>query len=284
MKQSLKSGFTLIELLVVIAIIAILAAILFPVFAQAKAAAKKTVCVSNFKQLGLGILMYQNDSDDGYTPSQVGIPPSSGADNTAFTYDWTYTVQPYIKNGTGGVLVQGGGGHQVKGYAGGIFACPSSLKPLEQDQFIVRSDVFPVWYDDGTGLTTGTGSGPTVTSSQVQNPADSVAMWEAGSSFAPNNGWAYYPGSDSWAWFDYNSPRQFISMTVDCDSAQASDDSGFQACNVVPRFRHSGTSDFLFLDSHVKNLHKGDIYNKNIFIPGVCESYWETCAQTTDHP
>ena len=59
-----KKAFTLIELLVVIAIIAILAAILFPVFAQAKEAAKKTACLSNEKQLALGILMYNNDSDD----------------------------------------------------------------------------------------------------------------------------------------------------------------------------------------------------------------------------
>lgn len=57
-------GFTLIELLVVIAIIAILAAILFPVFAQAKLAAKKTTSLSNVKQQGLGSLMYANDYDD----------------------------------------------------------------------------------------------------------------------------------------------------------------------------------------------------------------------------
>ena len=61
-----RRAFTLIELLVVIAIIAILAAILFPVFAQAKLAAKKAVSISNQKQLGLAMLMYANDYDDMY--------------------------------------------------------------------------------------------------------------------------------------------------------------------------------------------------------------------------
>ena len=62
--KSVKRGFTLIELLVVIAIIAILAAILFPVFAQAKEAAKRTSCLSNSNQLGKAMLMYMGDNDD----------------------------------------------------------------------------------------------------------------------------------------------------------------------------------------------------------------------------
>ena len=69
-----KRGFTLIELLVVIAIIAILAAILFPVFAQAKAQAKKIACLSNGRQIGMALMMYINDSDDRYPQEH----PSTG--------------------------------------------------------------------------------------------------------------------------------------------------------------------------------------------------------------
>ena len=63
-RNRLRQGFTLIELLVVIAIIAILAAILFPVFAKAREKARQISCVSNMKQLGLAILQYQQDNDE----------------------------------------------------------------------------------------------------------------------------------------------------------------------------------------------------------------------------
>src|SRR5277367_3740890 len=81
-RSPLNRAFTLIELLVVIAIIAILAAILFPVFAQAKLAAKKTVSISNQKQHGLGIIMYAGDYDDMY-------PRSDGCNlNTSLVQSW----------------------------------------------------------------------------------------------------------------------------------------------------------------------------------------------------
>jgi prepilin-type N-terminal cleavage/methylation domain-containing protein len=72
MQTSRKSGFTLIELLVVIAIIAILAAILFPVFAQAREKARQITCASNMKQLGLGIIQYTQDYDEIYPVRMLG--------------------------------------------------------------------------------------------------------------------------------------------------------------------------------------------------------------------
>ena len=98
----MRRAFTLIELLVVIAIIAILAAILFPVFAQAKMQAKKTVDLSNMKQMGLAIVMYANDFED--TPPQaswefkgtaLGNPMNPKG---KYQVHFTYLLQPYIKN------------------------------------------------------------------------------------------------------------------------------------------------------------------------------------------
>ena len=89
-----RRAFTLIELLVVIAIIAILAAILFPVFAQAKAAAKTTATISNLKQMGLGFQMYANDFDD-MTVLHETIEPEGVNPDRMFIQQRLY---PYVKN------------------------------------------------------------------------------------------------------------------------------------------------------------------------------------------
>lgn len=89
----MKKAFTLIELLVVIAIIAILAAILFPVFTQAKAAAKTTAALSNAKQNGLSVLMYIGDADDQYPQSAYVVTTTPR--QLFSVYD---AVHPYSKN------------------------------------------------------------------------------------------------------------------------------------------------------------------------------------------
>ncbi len=99
-----KSGFTLIELLVVIAIIAILAAILFPVFAQAREQARKTVCISNMKQLGLAIVMYVQDYDETFPTVSVNGGSIGTADNDAKAavfpafWQWMWQTLPYTKS------------------------------------------------------------------------------------------------------------------------------------------------------------------------------------------
>ena len=103
-----QKAFTLIELLVVIAIIAILAAILFPVFAQARESARMTSCLSNMRQLGLGLQMYAQDADEvfpsiyaGYGPTGTYITPSHEG------WMWKNAIAPYVKSK-------------------GIFRCPSN--------------------------------------------------------------------------------------------------------------------------------------------------------------
>jgi prepilin-type N-terminal cleavage/methylation domain-containing protein/prepilin-type processing-associated H-X9-DG protein len=120
-----RHAFTLIELLVVIAIIAILAAILFPVFAQAREKARSTSCLSNIKQLGIGTMMYSQDYDECYplAVAQYGANyfnggysfpagwdnPVDAAFELASNVTWSNATQPYVKNQ-------------------GILSCPSAAK------------------------------------------------------------------------------------------------------------------------------------------------------------
>jgi prepilin-type N-terminal cleavage/methylation domain-containing protein/prepilin-type processing-associated H-X9-DG protein len=106
-KKQVTNGFTLIELLVVIAIIAILAAILFPVFAQARETARKASCQSNLKQLSAAMLMYKQDYDEKF-PFGGWLPaPGIGSG------EWQNGIGPYVKNK-------------------GVYRCPSSTD-LDED-------------------------------------------------------------------------------------------------------------------------------------------------------
>ena len=118
-----RSGFTLIELLVVIAIIAILSAILFPVFAQAREKARQTSCLSNMKQIGLALMQYSQDYDELYPLATNEINPDDPTKAPVYMYDitWVRTIQPYIKNTQ-------------------VFVCPSTKTDLEPDSTSIPAE------------------------------------------------------------------------------------------------------------------------------------------------
>jgi len=111
----MRTGFTLIELLVVIAIIAILAAILFPVFARAREKARQTSCLSNVNEIALGVLMYNGDYDERFPLGFVNRP------DFADRYTWPGAIFPCVKN------VQ-------------VFDCPS------QGTQSVKSSTYGIYY------------------------------------------------------------------------------------------------------------------------------------------
>src|SRR5689334_752254 len=99
MNTKYRRGFTLIELLVVIAIIAILASILFPVFARARAQARKTSCLSNMRQIGTALAMYIQDYDETHAPAQWHSEYGGNCSPTFFGFGRIGgLLQPYVKN------------------------------------------------------------------------------------------------------------------------------------------------------------------------------------------
>ena len=155
--MSTRRGFTLIELLVVIAIIAILAAILFPVFARAREKARQTACLSNAKQMGTALMMYVQDYDEVMPQYLVQSGRSLQPDLPDIGYDytaWQDRLQPYVNNWQ-------------------IFVCPSGGgykgTPREiHGSYAGNYQVFTHWRD----------TNPPVAIAQFTNPSETYAVLE----------------------------------------------------------------------------------------------------------
>jgi prepilin-type N-terminal cleavage/methylation domain-containing protein/prepilin-type processing-associated H-X9-DG protein len=260
MKKS-KLGFTLIELLVVIAIIAILAAILFPVFAKVREKARQTTCLSNEKQIGLAVLQYNQDFDETYPLIYAkekifpGDPGFAGADEI---------LNPYIKNGTGG---SDGNGDMV----GGVWACPSF--PVNQsDNYHFREDLFtPDWELGNSGVSIGN-------ISMVDSPAAKVMAFEAGQWGTTNQGAGIEFFTDPWAgWGNYTQGGSDLTTGLGDTDCTTTSGRGTGNCTAgsywppggafLPRYRHTGVCNILWLDGHAKAIHKGQFeYCRDLFI------------------
>ncbi|MDX1934819.1 MAG: DUF1559 domain-containing protein [Capsulimonadales bacterium] len=191
-KSRVRHGFTLIELLVVIAIIAILAAILFPVFAQAREKARQTSCLSNLKQMGLAVLMYVQDYDETFPTGAYTAPSGFTFSNQ---YYWFFglvfenanlaklkasagIVQPYIKNTQIQSCLTAA---NLKPSSGGApFTIDPADAPLGYDTNVLVMSGIP-----GPGTST---YGPFRSIAAWDNPADSILMGDAGGSSSTFNG------------------------------------------------------------------------------------------------
>ncbi len=259
-----RRGFTLIELLVVIAIIAILAAILFPVFAQAKAAAKKTAAISNEKQQLLGTLMYGNDYDDTCVPYFSGYNPATGG-YTSPQYYWPQLISTYIQKVAGSGHTIGAGDEQaVDGDLSPVFFDPiETFKSQKGDpncsygtvaSWGISDDFTNWWCPDGVASTY-----LPVNFGQVQTPGTVCIFFETYDWLCGEN----YPGSTlALSYFDENPNYTEPYIAGSFNGAIWTTQAPYQASYLKTYYGAAdpkGTQNPGFADGHVKTLHESQI-------------------------
>lgn len=268
-----SSGFTLIELLVVIAIIAILAAILFPVFAQAREKARQSTCMSNLKQIGLATMQYIQDYDETYPRLRI-VPPPAPRQSWA-PYTWQDAVGPYVKNGTIEVTWASTNNTPVVLTSGGIWLCPTQPDSNARTVYGGNDTIF-------TEQNYGNGSGPVpvVTMAQLGRVADLVLIsenneidqWD-GIGDPRLTGDAYWQCGTTWQCSGPNSSAQW-------DKDMVGNETDVWRWAQTTRYRHSGVANFAFADGHVKAIAKGQLnWCRNFYYPGV-GSAWAPASQT----
>ena len=220
----MKRVFTLIELLVVIAIIAILAAILFPVFAQAREKARQTSCLSNLKQIGTAFMMYAQDYDETWPGDAL---PDVGEASRWGTYYWPFLVNAYVK----------GGPQSYNKSKGGIFVCPTDPSTGQE---LAGARTTKVWPEPATswGLQRDPARGNNLwywcsysINELVSDTAPSLAAWES-----PAESFLILEANDS-----------------EIEGDELNELQGVPRVNSGPGgSAHSGGLNFLYQDGHAK--------------------------------
>ncbi len=235
-----SQGFTLIELLVVIAIIAILAAILFPVFAQAREKARAISCTSNVKQMGTAILMYTQDFDETFP---------MGMDET-WHNSWAITTQPYIKS-----------------YA--VYRDVDDALKISAQSWLVPWAGVPISYGCNGLIDNSNGNvvkgiftpmdqswlGHSQTLAVVNKVAETIMVTDKHNADAAMNGTADGNNSDWYGncfagvnWWDWAAPSEIPNGTNDPKAAFPNGPNGAVSAH------HTDTANFLMADGHVKSL------------------------------
>lgn len=243
-------GFTLIELLVVIAIIALLAAILFPVFSRARENARRSSCQSNLKQMGLGMLQYSQDYDERTVAAYFGSNNLTRINDTAasnYNYKWMDAIYPYIKNE-------------------GVFSCPSDSGDRRKFNYLQNASAhFGSYTLNNTYINTGDIATSPTSSNQSGKDLIHIARIAAPATtiwVMDNNGKDYASNNYFTFWY---SLADGVNMVGDSSASPpefrygaSGGPSGTQN-DVVTTGRHLDTTNVLFVDGHVKSMKIADI-------------------------
>lgn len=255
--RSRSSGFTLIELLVVIAIIAILAAILFPVFARARAAARKASCISNQKQISLAGLMYLQDYDEIHVPRQLLniFGTTWGSPNLYHVGNWHALLMPYVKNQD-------------------VFLCPDRETRDRANPRNVKiiANSKTIW--GGIGKNDATNRVPEaviVRPAQIIQYADSKGVRNDINGGIPV---IYTPNPDNYALYGPTTTDSYAGWFRAPNNARVR--SGGNWGERVPAARHSETCVVAYMDGHVKAIKLSQVWIR----PGEnFNSYWNGTRQ-----